>query len=63
MGLIWITCPTTGRSVSTGIETDAKSFEALPDFALTLACAACGEIHPWADMQGRLIDGPPKSLN
>ena len=63
VAVIWITCPTTGRSVSTGIETDAESFEALPAFVLTLVCGACGETHPWADMQGQLIDGPPKPLH
>jgi len=56
--VIWITCPTTGQHVSTGIETDAESFAALPAWTLTLTCPACGQVHPWADMQGTLVDEP-----
>jgi len=40
------------------IETDAESFEALPAFVLTwLRCLRRNA--SVADMQGRLIDGPP----
>jgi hypothetical protein len=63
MSVIWIICPTSGRDVSTGIETDAESFAALPGWTLTLTCPACGNIHPWADMRGYLIDARPKYLN
>jgi endogenous inhibitor of DNA gyrase (YacG/DUF329 family) len=58
VSVIWITCPTTGRQVSTGIETDAESFAALPAWTLTLTCPDCGQIHPWADMQGVLVETP-----
>ena len=58
MSVIWITCPATGRHVSTGIETDAESFAALPAWTLTLTCPACGDVHPWADMQGTLVETP-----
>jgi endogenous inhibitor of DNA gyrase (YacG/DUF329 family) len=63
MSTIWIVCPKSGKDVSTGIETDAVSFAALPGWTLTLTCPACGKIHPWADMQGHLVGTAPKYLN
>ena len=60
MSVIWIICPTTGKSVSTGIETDAVSFAALDELTLTLKCPACNAVHPWEEMQGYLVGDPPK---
>jgi hypothetical protein len=63
MGTIWIRCPTTGKTVTPDIQTDAVSFEALPAFTLTLTCPSCGEIHPWTKMGGHLVDTPPRYSN
>jgi hypothetical protein len=61
MRVIWIVCPSSGRHISTGIETDVDSFDALPAWTLTLTCPDCGQIHPWADMQGTLLPMPDGS--
>ena len=63
MNVIWIVCPTTGKEVSTGIQTDEESFSMLPGFTLTLTCLECGKIHLWANMSGHLVETRPKYLN
>jgi len=47
MGLVMIRCPRTGRAVPTGIETDARSFAALPDKPVKSRCPVCGSVHVW----------------
>lgn len=44
MGTLFVMCPECGRSVSTGIETDAETFEHLPDTPVKIACADCGTV-------------------
>ena len=44
MWVIMITCPTTGRSISTGVFTD-QSLSHLPG---SMLCSDCGERHQWA---------------
>lgn len=63
MNVIWIVCPTSGKEVSTEIETDEESFESLPAFMLTLVCPARGETHDWSDMRGRLVETRPRYSN
>lgn len=47
MGIVMIRCPTTGRAISTGIKTDASSFNrALAFFAYT-RCPICKIDHEW----------------
>lgn len=47
MGIVMIRCPTTGRAISTGIKTDALSFNrALVFFAYT-RCPICKIDHEW----------------
>lgn len=58
MKVIWIVCPTTGKDVSTGIETEEESFAMLPGFTLSLTCPECGAVHLWADMGGHLVETP-----
>jgi len=47
MGVVMITCPNTGRAVSTGIETDARSFASLSDVPKQSKCPVCGSVHVW----------------
>jgi hypothetical protein len=47
MGIVMIRCPTTGREISTGIETDAASFAAVPDVLAHSPCPWCGLEHAW----------------
>ena len=45
MGTLMLTCPLTGGTVSTGIETDAGSFAYLPRTEALLDCPSCGGKH------------------
>jgi len=47
MSSVMIKCPTTGRSVSTSIETAAVVFRRLPDVPALMTCPACGQEHIW----------------
>jgi hypothetical protein len=45
MGILMISCPSTGRAVSTGIETDGV--DQLPTVIATIQCSVCGGVHEW----------------
>jgi endogenous inhibitor of DNA gyrase (YacG/DUF329 family) len=47
MAVVMITCPNTGRPVSTGIESDPRSFACLPDVLSHSKCPHCGSEHVW----------------
>ena len=47
MGIVMIRCPTTGRAISTGIETDALSFNRTPVFIAHTWCPLCNTDHEW----------------
>jgi endogenous inhibitor of DNA gyrase (YacG/DUF329 family) len=47
MGVMMITCPNTGRPVTTGIETDNSTFRDLPDTMSKVRCPQCGAQHVW----------------
>ena len=53
MGVITIRCPRTGMQVSTGLETDEASFEAMPAVGSTMRCPAVA-----LSTSGPLIEGP-----
>jgi hypothetical protein len=58
MGVVMITCPNTGRAVSTGIETDAPSFASLPDVPTQSKCPVCASVHVWWKHEAWLaVDG------
>jgi hypothetical protein len=44
---IFITCPTTGVPVTTGLTTRWVVFHSLPPVAVPLCCPACGQVHNW----------------
>ncbi len=48
MSDIMIKCPTTGREVSVGIDTDQISFSQLPNIPASMTCPECGEAHVWS---------------
>ena len=54
MGMLMISCPSTGRAVSTGIE--MSSIEQLPTVNATIECPACGRVHEWTKDSARLVD-------
>ena len=47
MAMVMISCPNTGRDVSTGIETDPSSFESFRATA-PIHCPLCGRDHAWS---------------
>jgi hypothetical protein len=59
MGVVWITCPTTGRRFPTGIEADREILDEVPAWTTNYTCPACGRVHKWADVQAELVDEPP----
>jgi hypothetical protein len=54
MGLLFIKCPIAGREFSTGIETDEKSLELIPDTPAFAQCPYCGTRHWWSKRDARL---------
>jgi len=55
MGVLMIHCPSTGRDVSTGIET--LDVEHLPEVKARTVCSACGRVHEWTKHDAWLADG------
>jgi hypothetical protein len=55
MGVLMISCPSTGRDVSTGIETERVDH--LPTVIANTTCSACGGVHPWTKDDARLVPG------
>ena len=58
MSMVMIKCPTTGRSVSTAIETESSVFHRLPKVASRMLCPACGQEHVWMMGSAWLADEP-----
>jgi hypothetical protein len=56
MGVVMIRCPASGRDVSTGIEVDAATFDALPNVSSRMHCPACGAQHDWSKTEAWLAD-------
>jgi endogenous inhibitor of DNA gyrase (YacG/DUF329 family) len=51
---IMIKCPTTGRDVPVGIDTDQVSFDRLPNTPASMTCPACGKEHIWSKSEAWL---------
>ncbi|MBI5110812.1 MAG: hypothetical protein HZA68_02440 [Rhodovulum sp.] len=47
MGKLMFRCPTTGRSVSTGIPVSREAFAAMPVFFSRTFCPHCRDTHEW----------------
>jgi predicted HD phosphohydrolase len=56
VGIMTIQCPRTGQRVSTGIETDRASFEAMPIVNSTMRCWVCGAEHVWSKRWATFVD-------
>jgi hypothetical protein len=55
MGILMLNCPATGKEFSTGIFTDAKTFNNLPNMATKAACPHCGQEHRWCAKEARFL--------
>ena len=58
MSSVMIKCPTTGRSVSTAIETEPNVFRKLPKMTAHMICPACGQEHLWITSSAWLAGEP-----
>jgi hypothetical protein len=47
VGALMITCPNTGKPISTGIETDEYSLNQIADVPTRTRCPFCGLDHTW----------------
>jgi predicted RNA-binding Zn-ribbon protein involved in translation (DUF1610 family) len=56
---VMITCPKTGRAVSTAIEVESSVFRKLPKVAARMHCPACGEEHVWSTSSA-WVSGEPR---
>jgi hypothetical protein len=56
MSSLMIRCPRTGLDVWTGIETDPKSLEKIPDAFYYTPCPHCGFEHLWWSDEAWLTD-------
>ena len=57
MGAIWITCPKTGKPVSTGMSMERASFYRSVLTGNSVRCPHCGVTHIWAKAEV-VIDDP-----
>lgn len=58
MSSVMIKCPTTGRAVSTEIETEPSVFRKLPHVVARMGCPACGQEHAWTTSTAWLASEP-----
>ncbi|HEY0224259.1 MAG TPA: hypothetical protein VGC38_07090 [Pseudolabrys sp.] len=58
MSTVMIKCPTTGRPVSTAIETETSVFHQLPQVAARMICPACSQEHIWMKSSAWLAGEP-----
>lgn len=49
-----VTCPKTGKQVSTGMAMDKKSFETAIMSGNFFLCPACGQTHTWDKKDAKL---------
>jgi hypothetical protein len=55
MGVVMIRCPRTGSEVSTGLEMDQATWNALPVVRSKMHCPACRAEHMWSKTYARFV--------
>ena len=63
MSALIFTCPTTGRDIVSGINTDLESLSHVQQLPVSLFCPNCGKVHRLTAKDGRLssVSLMPKS--
>jgi predicted RNA-binding Zn-ribbon protein involved in translation (DUF1610 family) len=56
MSALVFTCPSTGRDIISGINTDLESLSHVQQLPVSLFCPNCGKVHRLAAKDGRLAD-------
>jgi hypothetical protein len=59
MSALVFTCPSTGRDIISGINTDLESLSHVRQLPVSLFCPNCGKVHRLIAKDGRLADNPP----
>lgn len=59
MPALMVTCPITGKVVSTGIEIEPEDLRVLPRIEAPVHCPACGEKHFWT-RDDAMLDKPKR---
>lgn len=60
MSMLMIRCPQTGEGIQTGIETDEKTLQNMPNLIAYTRCPHCGFEHAWWPDEGWLTDTLPR---
>jgi len=58
MSALVFTCPSTGRDIISGINTDLESLSHVQQLPVSLFCPNCGKVHRLAAKDGRLAETP-----
>jgi hypothetical protein len=58
MSALVFTCPSTGRDIISGINTDLESLSHVQQLPVSLFCPNCGKVHRLTARDGRLTDLP-----
>ncbi|MEA2985193.1 MAG: hypothetical protein QOD94_1447 [Alphaproteobacteria bacterium] len=58
MSALVFTCPSTGRDIISGINTDLESLSHVRQLPVSLFCPNCGKVHRLVAKDGRLADSP-----
>jgi hypothetical protein len=58
MSALVFKCPSTGRDIISGINTDVESLSHVRQLPVSLFCPNCGKVHRLAAKDGRLTDMP-----
>jgi predicted RNA-binding Zn-ribbon protein involved in translation (DUF1610 family) len=58
MSALVFTCPSTGRDIVSGINTDLESLSHVRQLPVSLFCPNCGKVHRLVAKDGRLTDAP-----
>jgi predicted RNA-binding Zn-ribbon protein involved in translation (DUF1610 family) len=66
MSALVFTCPSTGRDIISGINTDPESLSHVRQLPVSLFCPNCGKVHRLVAKDGRLADAsllPPREAS
>ena len=57
MTILSLFCPTSGKPIDTGVETDASTYRSVRGCRIQIRCSECGELHDLPIKQGYLAVG------
>ena len=63
MGMLFIRCPVTGKSISTGVRTDAEGLSKMPNLVQYAHCPHCMSDHAWRPLDAKLVEASTSKEN